>query len=200
MRSPTHAFLLAAALSLPSVCLSACGGAKASTAVSRPHTSTGTNAPVSQRNLPIDSDEDNDNPTRSHYDSDDLVVLQAGHPAGAADSQAIAGVVKGYYSAAAAGKGAKACSLIYTPIAENAPETVGPGRDRETCATAMTRFFKVNHRQFAADVVPFRVTVVRVDGEAGIVLARLGSRERRVLVHRDGRSWRVKTLMDMGVP
>jgi hypothetical protein len=148
-----------------------------------------------------DSDGDNDNPTGSHYDTDDNFVLSYGHAASVTDMLTISRIVKRYYRAAAAGDGAKGCSLVYSVLAEAAPEDLSRSpRAGESCAEALSSFFKRNRRQFKADTVRIGVTRVRVEGSSGLVLVRLGIRERRVLVHREEGTWKVNTLLDEGVP
>lgn len=154
-----------------------------------------------EANLKIDSDEDNDNPTSAHYDADDNVVLSYGQAASEADRRAIADVVRRYYMAAVAGDGAKGCSLVYSLLVETAPEDLSQTpREGETCSQAMSKFFKRDHTQFKADTTRIKLTRARVHGDSGLALVRLGTRERRVLVHREGGVWKVNTLLDMGVP
>jgi hypothetical protein len=168
-----------------------------------PATADGPNAASTQGYLKTDSDDDNDNPNpaTAHYDADDNVVLYYGHAANAADTRAIASIIKSYYVAAAAGDGPRACLLIYSLLVETAAEDLSQtAREDETCAAAMSKFFKRDHSQFKADTAKIEVTVARVDGDSGLALVRLGARERRVLVHRDHGTWKVNTLLDIGVP
>jgi hypothetical protein len=73
-----------------------------------------------------DADNDNDDPTGTHYDSDDNVVLYYGQPANQADKRAIAAAIRSYYLAAAAGAGKRACATLYSLTAETAAEDVSP--------------------------------------------------------------------------
>jgi hypothetical protein len=160
-----------------------------------------TSATPSEGRLGLDADEDNDNPTSAHYDGDDNVVLSYGHAASTTDMRAIDTVIKRYYTAAAAGDGRKGCSLLYSLLVETAPEDLShTPREGETCVEAMSSFFKRDHSQLKADTVGVGVTRARVKGDSGVVLVRLGSRERRVLVRREGGMWKIDTLLDMGVP
>jgi hypothetical protein len=196
---------------LLSVALAGCGhagrteGPTARDSAEAQHATTATGAAgrtsTTEADSKTDSDEDNDNPTSSYYDSDDNVVLSYGHAANTTDMRAIATVIKRYYAAAAAGDGREGCSLLYSILIETAPEDLSQTpKEGETCLEAMSSFFKRDHRQFKADTVGIGVTRARVKGDSGLALVRLGSRERRVLVHRENGVWKLGTLLDIGVP
>jgi hypothetical protein len=203
------------AIALLGIALTGCGHTSrtAGSAVSgtassaNPHrtaaTAGGPNTTPAEGRLKTDSDGDNDNPNPAtvHYDADDTVVLRYGHAANASDTRAIASIVKRYYEAAAGGDGPKACLLIDSLLVETAVEDLSQtAREGETCAEALSRFFKQDQGRFRADTARIEVTVARVDGDSGLALVRLGASERRVLVHRDHGAWKVNTLLDIGVP
>jgi hypothetical protein len=145
-----------------------------------------------------DADNDDDNPSNSHYDGDDYF----GQAASAADKRAVAALVKRYYTAAAAGDGAAACSLVYAIVAEAVPEEFNSSALRgKTCAVVATKLFKQRHQQLATDLAKLQVTGVRVKGRRGWVLLSFGEMfERRMLVHREGGAWKIETLLNVGVP
>lgn len=199
---------------LPAVALlglgaTACGGAgsasqaSSNAAASGSTASTASSTTPTQSHLPRDSDDDNDNSSNSRYDNDDNPVVYYGHTASAAEVQAITGLVKGYYAAAAASDGAKACSLIYSILAESVIEEYGQSTvlHGKTCSVVMSRLLKRVHWQLVADVARLKVTLVRVNGNHGLVLLRFGTiPERRVLVQRERGVWKMGVLLDIGVP
>jgi hypothetical protein len=195
-------------LTLPSIALlglglSACGNAGKRTGSASVSSSSAAATTPAQSHLPTDSDNDNDNPGNSRYDSDDSPVLYFGHAASAMDGRAIAGLVKRYYAAGAAGDGATACSLIYSLLAESVAEEYAqsPALRGKTCVKVMSKLFKQRHRELAGDIAGLKLTRVRVGGDRGLALLRFGStRERRVLVRRERGAWKMDVLLDVGVP
>lgn len=203
MRSLFAPFVLA----LLSVGVCACGGSgSASHASSDATAKIVSGATPSQSHFPLDDDSDNDNPGKSRYDEDDSVVLDFGHAAGKAETQAITALVKRYYAAAAAGDGAAVCSLLYVLIAESVPEEYGqsPGASdprSRTCAAVVSKLLEQRHRELVAEAAGLEVTDVRVEGSHGVVLLHFApTPERRVLVIREHGAWKMKVLFDVGVP
>lgn len=150
-----------------------------------------------------DRDDDNDNTTKSYYDSDDTV----GHLATQSDRLAVAAVIKRYYAALAESNGAETCSLLYYVTMEATAEgDEGPGTEAYTssakaCAAVVAYLSRQRHKELARDRARLEIVGVRVDGARGWVLLQFGSgRERRVLIHREGRIWKVDTLFDTKVP
>lgn len=197
------------------LCLSAtaCGGAGKGAGSSSQHFTTAAAAggaatttssgAAPEAHLPLDADNDNDNLGKSHYDSDDGPVLYFGHAANAAEGRTITVLVKHYYAAAAANDGATACSLIYSIIAESVADEYGqsPALSGKTCAVVMSKLFKQRHRELATEAAGLEVTRMRVSGDRGLVLLRLGTAlERRVPVRREHGAWRLAVLFDVGVP
>lgn len=154
------------------------------------------------RGFPLDSDEDNDNPhpRTSHFDDDDYAVTRFGSPAGAADRRAIVTLLKRYYAAAAARDGSAACALLYPVLAEAVPEDYGqvaPLRGRKTCATVLPAVLAPRRRELEADAASLTVLGVRLDGPRGWAVLRFATpSERRMQLHREGKTWMVDELLD----
>jgi hypothetical protein len=206
------------AIALFSAGVTACGGVSKGTG-SVSQTSSGavasSSTPVAtapsvastQPNLKRDRDNDYDNSSNSYYDKDDSVILGYGHAAGAADRQAVAAVVKRYYAAAAAGDGAKGCSLIYSIYAETIPENYGrppagpPALRGKTCAEVMSKVFKQRQPQLAADSATLKVTGARLEGNRGWALMSFKTMPARsILVHRERGAWKIYALLDSELP
>lgn len=148
-----------------------------------------------------DADNDNDNVSGSRYDSDDSQVLDFGRAAGAAEARRIATLVVRYYQAAAAADGARACAMLYAPIAESVVEQFAgtPLRGR-SCRAVMSALFRGHRRELASKLASLRILGTRVAGERGIVLMRFGGGGARELVlHRERGAWRVLALQDVGL-
>jgi hypothetical protein len=204
---PSLALLAIALLSLGAT---ACGGASkagssttnqvspnASTTGGASTTSASSGAPTG---LQGKDSNDGDNDPQSN---DDTAILDYGHLASAADKRAVTALVKRYYAAAAAANGTRACPLIYGIVVETIPEEfAGDPRLRgKTCATVMSKVFKQRHRQMAADNAILKVTRVGVEGDKGLVLIYLGIPPvSSVLVHREGRAWKMQSLFEGGIP
>lgn len=190
-------------VALLSLGLTACGGASTldgshsttspsvTTTDSAPATTATSATPTSQ---PPKNDIDND----SDNNNDDYAY---GHAASAADRRAVTALVERYFAAAAAGDGATACPLIYSLFAEEIPELYGeppgpPALRGSTCAVVMSKLFKQRHRQMVADHATLEVTDVRVKGRRAHALLRFETGARDLLVHREGRVWKVDEMLD----
>ncbi|MGA9285387.1 MAG: hypothetical protein WBV85_08085 [Solirubrobacteraceae bacterium] len=155
---------------------------------------------------PTDKDGDFDSSGGGQYDSDDNSVRYFGHSARPADRRAITALSKIYYAAAVADDGAKACSLIASPIAKLYPQSLGVGgppylRGLKTCAEIVSKLFDQNHTQVRADAATLRVTNVRVEGKLGLaVLAFNGRPGRQMETIREHRSWKMLFPLDTELP
>jgi hypothetical protein len=152
----------------------------------------------------ITDSDDKDNDANS---DDDIVVLNYGHAARAADERAITTLVNRYYAAAAADDGAKTCSMLYSILAEAVPEEYGqepapPALRGTTCAVVMSKLFRQRHRQFAAEAAALEVTSVRVKGTRGLAVLRFATtpEPRKISVRREHGVWKIKELLDSGMP
>lgn len=138
---------------------------------------------------------------------DDNPIVDYGHAASAADARAITALVKRYYRAAAANDGASACRMLVAIVAEDVPEEYGqspsPAYLRgKTCAAVMSKLFKLHHRQISAESPTRAVTQVRVgEGKGWVVLQSASTPEpRKIAVRREGGLWKIKDLLDSGMP
>jgi hypothetical protein len=160
------------------------------------------------RRLPpvLDTDGDSDRPGSGGSDTDNDAVSTYGHAAGTADIQAIAVLLKRYYTLAATGDGARACSMVYWLFAETVVEEHDRGRGPtslrgNTCAQVASKLFTQRHRELVEDVATLQVVWVRLDGNRGVALVRFGpARERDVAVQRDHGVWKMNVLLDSGDP
>jgi hypothetical protein len=65
----------------------------------------------------------------------------------------------------------------------------------------MSKLFRQHRRELADKSATLEVTSVRVQGSHGVALLRFGTTtERRVLVQREGGTWKMGVLLDIGVP
>ncbi|MFZ2114908.1 MAG: hypothetical protein WAU77_14390 [Solirubrobacteraceae bacterium] len=196
----------AVALSVAGAC--GCGAARSTAGVE----TTATSSPFSLAELAKrDQDGDIDRLTQSRYDDDNDAIPGFGQPADAADRRAIVALIKRYYIAAAAGDGAKACSMQYALTAELLVEEhhrgKGPASLRGgTCARIMSKLLAQHHRELAEDVSGgYRVLAVQVHLNQGYALVRFAAprelhelRELRMLVHREHGGWKMDRPLDDG--
>lgn len=201
------ALLAAAALA---TCVCACGGASASskpTAASSAASSGVAATPSETANLlKVDADKDNDVEAPAD-DTNNNSTLNFAHPASASDKQAIVSLVDRYYRVALAREGAKACSLLYSTLAEATPEDygsfAGPTYMKgNTCPVIMTKMFGHFHALLAIELPKLKVTRVRLEHHRGKAILNFGGLpEREILVTREGpRAWKIASLFDGELP
>jgi hypothetical protein len=156
--------------------------------------------------LPKDGDNDSDNATGSYYDKDDQGVRYFGHAANPTDRRAVTALVKRYYVTAVAQDGSAGCALIASPLAKSVAETLGqamgqPDLRGNTCATVMSKVYKLNHRQLLAYEPTLEVTGVRLEGGSGRAI--LGFKDlpgRQIGVTRESGVWKIQALIDTELP
>jgi hypothetical protein len=152
-----------------------------------------------------DSPEDHMNPQNDRYhDKDDDSIVASDHAASAAEKRAITALVKRYYTVAAAGDGATACSMIYSTLVEAIPEDYGqaPGpvylRGGKTCQAVMSLLFRHFHSQLTGAI---EVTGVRVKGNHALAL--LGSKTvpaSMINMERERGAWKIDELLGVPLP
>jgi hypothetical protein len=163
-----------------------------------------------------DNNNDDDNDSSTDYkkseeglyqDKDDNGIVDYGHLASATDDKAVTALVKRYYTAAVAGDGASACSMIIPSFARAVPEDYGRAtgptylRGGKSCPAVMSLLFKHSHQQLAAGATTLEVTGVRVSGNQGFAL--LGSRvtpASDIPVQREAGAWKVDALIGNALP
>jgi len=207
------ALILTGALSL---CVTACGGTdKADPTGTTPVSSNTatvklntvpTKAPPAPAKTTADADNDTDLGAPND-DTNNNGVVDFGHEADAADTQAITDLVKRYFAAALAGNGAAACSMLYSTLSESVPEDYGespPGQPYmrgTTCPAVLKLLFKHEHPQLAAEVPKLQVARVRLSEHHGLVVLRFAKLpERQISVGREGHTWRIQGLLDSPMP
>lgn len=200
--------LLAAALLSAGVC--ACGGssgnASSHTSLQPPVTDATKFVGTSLAPAPViaKADGDQDNDIGAPYDdTNNNSTLDFGHAASSSDRRAIISLVRRYYAIALAENGAKACSMVYSTLAESVPEDYGtaPGGPRYlrggTCPVVVTKLFEHYHSQLAAEVPKLRVSRVRLMERHGLAVLTFGTMpERQISVEREEHIWRMATLLD----
>ena len=189
------------------------GAAHASSGVPRSSftTSTEPGTPATYTRGPggyVEGDEDGDDISHSHKDADDRSVREYGHEAGELDLRAVTKLVKRYYQAGAAVDGARACTLIYRPVAEErdfaniAPkayaEVSGSALFREkNCREVESILFELNHRTLLLGVGTVTVASLRVKDDHGIALLAFKTMpEREIAVEREHGRWTIDALLD----
>jgi hypothetical protein len=191
----------------------ACGGGTGKVASSSSSGShTGTDKGTSDIHAPVatprsysrnDGDKDFDDARgyRDNSKNDDRTLFATyGKRANPNDARAVTALVKRYYAAAAAGDGARACSLLDSSLADAlAPEQrQSAPATREACARAISPLLHQQHQHLIADdVSTMVVTSIHVKGNLG--LAALGFRtmpEGEIVVEREGKAWKVDALFD----
>jgi hypothetical protein len=206
MAPKTKNMLGALAAGLLGACACACGAAVKSAAPAVPFQSSTT--PIHGY---IKGDQDGE-PEVNGRDEDDTLIRGFGHPASAADRQAVAALVKRYYAAAASGDSAAACALTFAGLAKSA-NFVGataedyepvPGRSPplrgKSCIAVMSVLTKERHEELVADIDTLVVVGVFVRGAHGLAYLGFGTTgERFILVERERGTWKVDGLFDKPV-
>jgi hypothetical protein len=162
-------------------------------------------SPAAEYNA-VDADRDSD-VEAADDDTEHNQLLPSSHPAREPERRAITTLLMRYYSAALAGDGAKGCSLLYSPFAESTPYTLGSGPDAPpyahgtTCPVVLDGVFKHFHSQLAAEAPKLSVGRVVISERHGLALLDFGPLpEREMSVQREGRVWRLTTVIDQELP
>jgi hypothetical protein len=191
--------------SLPAYCVlllaglivAGCGGAGKASSTSGQRSSS-TQLPVS------DGDKDIDSLGQGPYDTDNDANPTYGPAASASERQAIVALIEGYYKAAAAEEGARACSMLDPLIAEAAVEEHRPGKGSprlrgRTCAQVLARVFAQRHHELVADAATLRVGWIQRQARQAVMLVHFGStRELTVRMHLARGRWQMNNLLDSG--
>jgi hypothetical protein len=205
--------LLAGILLAAGLC--ACGGASAPAGSSSSiSTSAHTSSSAAASELspaPLDSktDGDRDNDIGAPYDdTNNSRAFSFGRAASSSERQAITALVKRYYTTALAGDGARGCAMIYSTLAEAAPQDDGleagaPAymHGAKTCAAVLTSLFRHYHAQLAAELPKLKVTRVRLEEHHGFAFLSFGALpERKISVLREKRIWKLDQIYDQELP
>jgi hypothetical protein len=202
-------------LALVSLVVCSCGGAsKGSASASQVAsedaaaltTPTTTASTATAAQAPKDMDNDYDGtPDHSYFDEDDYSRFDYPQVADSAVKQEVTVLLKHYFADAVAANGAAGCQLVYSLLAEEVPEEYGEpplgsaALRGSTCAEVMSKMFKANHKQLAAEQVSLEVAIVRLSHNRGLALLRFkGISARGIDVHREHGSWKVNMLFDNG--
>jgi len=155
-----------------------------------------------------DTYDEDDTATRRLEQHDDVEIEIYGKPATPAEWQATEAFARGYFAAAVAEDGARACPMLASWLGPTLGGSYEGPKDPtylhgKTCPEIMTKLFKHRHRLMAKEAKGLEVTDVRVTGHtAFILLAFKGIRERRFMgLEREGANgWKLEALMDSQYP
>ena len=148
-----------------------------------------------------DGDADNDSLGMGRLDSDNDAIPTFGRTASTAERGAITSLFRRFYTAAAAGRGAAACSMLYWLVAEELVEEHSRGRGPAarrgvTCAQIAKKIFREHHRELVSDVTELRVTIIQLRRNRGwAVLDFAPARELLGTVQREGAGWKLGSLL-----
>lgn len=216
MRSQVALALASVALLAFGAC--ACGSSRTTTTSPVKHsTGASTSNTTAQKPSPpsflakryfTKTDADKDDDIGAPYDdTNHRFLLNYGRPANASDTRVITGLIKRYYAAATAEDGEKACPMLYSTLAEAVPEDDGqspPGQPYEkgtTCPAVLHGLFNHFHHQLAVKFPKLSVSRVRIDERHARVMLTFGKMpEREMSVTREGRNWKIETLLDNELP
>lgn len=141
-------------------------------------------------------DRDND----TDHNDDDAHYLDFGRAADPAELREALALVRGYYAAATAENGAKACALLDPIIAETVVEKYGesPAVSGRTCAVVMSKLFTNRHALLSAENATLRIPEIRVQGDKGLAILELPTipEVRKLELHRVDGTWRVLNMLD----
>jgi hypothetical protein len=182
------------------LCLTACGGAHSSAVSSADggaRVARGLTLP--QPELKVDAELDSDSYPGEADDDNNHVF---GHAASDADAFAAMTLVKRYYAAAATGDGARACTLMYSILAESVPEDYGQAAGTqaahaEGCAAVMSKLFERLHKQLRSDRATLKVGTVRIRRREASVLLHFGGKRQAyyLALHQERGAWKVNRLI-----
>jgi hypothetical protein len=156
----------------------------------------------------LDSDDDydndyEDNAIKGYYDSDDSVAESYGHTANVADERTVTALVRRYFAAAAAGDGARACSLVTSTFVRAIPEDYGqapgPAYARgKTCPVVASKVFRHLRGKLAGSI---KVTDVRVNGnEAHALLGSKTMPASYIALRRERGAWKIADMLGYALP
>jgi hypothetical protein len=139
---------------------------------------------------------------------DDAEIEIYGKPATPGEWRATEAFARGYFAAAAAEDGARACPMLTSWLGPTLGGSYEGTLDPvylhgKTCAEVMTKLFEHRHRLMAKEAKGLEVTDVRVTPHtAFILLAFRGVRERRFMgLERQGaNNWKLEALTDSQYP
>jgi hypothetical protein len=193
---PELRLLFALSIALLLVCVTACGGASQSAHGRRSPSA------VAESPQPKDSNDGDDDA----QGDDDMPVMAYGRPAGHEEERKITELLRHYYAAAAAANGVRVCSLLFSRVAEEAPEEYGqsggPGAlGGKTCVSVISELFKRRHRRQVAESSTFAMTGVRVLGGNGLALLRFAGSPGpfEIEVRRETGKWKIMELIASGL-
>jgi hypothetical protein len=157
----------------------------------------------------LDRDGDTDSQGGGAYDSDDSDLLAFGRRANTVETRAVDALVRRYLAAAAAGDGARACSMVFPGIAKTVASVLGgegepPYSHGKTCAEVVSNIFDFYRAQLKLENRVLGVSEVLVRGDQGIAV--LTPRERSSLplrifhLRRDGSAWTINGVLDQEQP
>jgi hypothetical protein len=135
-------------------------------------------------------------------DPDDDARLNFGHAASARETRKFMALVRRYFTAAAAGDGAKACSMLYfvvirTTVVDEDGHMLGLRRGT-TCAVVMSKLLKLQHRQVLSYLESLKAVRIRTDGIDTYIIRRVPAFPTAHVfsLRHDGRVWKIGQPLD----
>jgi hypothetical protein len=142
-------------------------------------------------------------PRHERYPHGDRSIQEYGAKAPSSDTAAIAGIVKRYYAAVAAGDGSRACALMSTEISRTIVATFAnsPALRGKGCSSIVQALYKIPAGRARAAFAKVQVTSVRVKGDRAFALLRSpSSPSGEMPMLREGGAWKVNALMGSNLP
>jgi hypothetical protein len=143
-----------------------------------------------------DGDGDGDN------NDDEAHIRDYGRSAPASEWHAIATLIRKYHRASVLSDGVKMCSSISVSLADAlAEEQTGSGDDvAKACAKRVAILLRGAAARPGSHAKKIAIVTVRIMETSGLGLLRLPSgEEREETVVREGKSWKIAALFDMGM-
>lgn len=141
----------------------------------------------------------------SHEDkNDDASIYVYGHAASVAEGRAITAVVNRYYALAAAKKGERACSLLFSTFSRSVAEDYGQGagpsylNGGKTCGAVLSLVFNHYRYQLAGAIEVIGVRVKRHHAYA--LLRSMTLPYRYIQLERERSTWKIADLVGSELP
>jgi hypothetical protein len=142
-------------------------------------------------------------PRHERYPHGDRSIQEYGAKAASGDTAAIAGIVKRYYAAVAAGDGSGACALLSAEMSRTIVATFAnsPALRGKGCSAIIPALYKVPAGRARVAFAKVAVTSVRVKGDRAFALLRSpSSPSGEMPMLREGGAWKVNALMGSNLP
>lgn len=194
--------LLAVSLCL---CVGTSGCGDSGQPVAGSHPSSGSASQLASKPFVNDKDRDHDGSPTSRYDADDYQILAYGRAATPTEQEAVVGLLKRYYAAAALGRGSKACALMSKPLTQAIVGVYGPNNDptaphSSRCAPIAAHLFGLYRARMKINAATLKVRYVRLGDSFGYaILSFEGRPDRHMLMYDEAGKWTIDEALDGGL-